>query len=149
MTHPTHLIAGTLIGYATGDYATALIVSLAVDIDHLPSMISKKVFKNKNTFLKSILETDKKYEAERGVLHNILSFSIISVVVWFIFPKIAPAFILAYLSHLIMDALDNADTPVLWPFSKISIKGPVKYFSKKELLFAVLMLILLIALIAL
>lgn len=149
MTHPTHLIAGALVGYATGDYATALIVSVAVDIDHLPSMLGKKVFKSKNAFLQSILETDSKYEAERGILHNALSFSVISIAVWILFPSIAPAFILSYLAHLIMDGLDSANTPILWPFSRINIKGPVKYFSRREFLFAALLSILLIALLAL
>lgn len=144
MTHPTHLIAGALVGHITGDYTTALIVSVIIDIDHLPSMIYHKVFKSNERLFSSLVRVGVPHEARRGIFHNILSFFILSVIVSRIYPDISFAFALAYIVHLMLDMLDNANTYIFYPFSTFNVRGPIKFFSLRELYFAIALLCILV-----
>lgn len=140
MTHPTHLIAGALVGQITGDYTTSLIISVIVDVDHIPSMLYHRVFRSKKRLFSSLVRVGVPHEARRGFFHNIVAFFTLSILCSKLFPSIAFPFTLSYLVHLVLDMLDNADTYIFYPFSKLNIKGPIKFFSLREVAFALTLL---------
>lgn len=135
MTIPTHLVAGLMVGKLTGDYSFALVGALGPDVDHLVSYAKNGVLLNPKEFWKTITNTSDPYGDQRYYLHNVLVFVSISAFVYYFNSQIGIALGLAYLSHLILDALDDADYFPFFPNKKIVIKGPVGYFSKEELIF--------------
>lgn len=133
MTTPTHVIAGMIIGKITGNYPTALIGALAMDLDHSISYFKHGELFNPKKFWKTVTDPRDPYGDQRNILHSIWAFVFISSSMMLINFKLGLIFSAAYLSHLILDALDTADYYPFFPSKKIYIKGPLKYFSKQEI----------------
>jgi membrane-bound metal-dependent hydrolase YbcI (DUF457 family) len=146
MTLPTHLIAGLIVGKLTGNYSASIAGAVLVDLDHGFSYAKSNLLFDLKKLLKTVLDERDPYGDQRYIFHNILSPLLVAVVIYFFSPGVALAFFLAHLSHLLLDALDNADFFPLFPSKKINIKGPIGYFSKQEFAFAVFLLFLFILL---
>jgi membrane-bound metal-dependent hydrolase YbcI (DUF457 family) len=140
VTIPTHLIAGLLIGKLTGNYPLAIASSALVDVDHLQSYIKSGVILKPKLFWKTITDQADPYGNQRGYLHNTFVFFIISSLLYLFFSVAIVPFILGWLGHLILDALDNSDYWPLYPNKRVNLKGPILYATYQELLFAIFLL---------
>ena len=132
----THLALGLIIGKATGDYSAALWGSLIIDVDHLIPAIEKKIFNFKKLWKRFHSSKD----SSRSYFHSIFSWAIVSLVICLIDFNFGIVFSLAYLGHLLLDAIDNSDFFPFYPFKKYNIKGFIPYYSKKELAFSLYLL---------
>ena len=133
----THLALGLIIGKLTGDYPAAILGSLIIDIDHLiPAAKEGRLFNVKELWKRSRVPEG----GGRSYFHGIIPWALISVVICLIDLRFGLVFTLAYLGHLIFDALDNSDFWPLYPFNrKINIKGFVPYYSRQELIFSIML----------
>lgn len=134
MTFPTHLLAGLVIGKLTGNYPLSIAVAVGVDVDHFFSYAKNGTLSSVRKFIKASLAKDDPYGDQKNILHNVFIFALISFVVYIFNHKIGLIFSLAYLSNLMLDALDNSDYFPFFPNKKINIRGPIEYASWKELL---------------
>lgn len=135
----THLALGLIIGNISGDYAAALIGSLAIDVDHLfPAAKEKRLFNIKEYWRKSRSYKD----SGRSYFHSIFALIFFSVILYFFAPQFAIVFAIAYLGHFILDALDNSDFIPFYPLSKFNIKGFIPYYSKQELIFSLMLFLI-------
>jgi membrane-bound metal-dependent hydrolase YbcI (DUF457 family) len=132
MSFPTHLITGLILGKLTGNYTLSLSGAILVDLDHLYSYAKSGVLFKSKKFWQTITDQADPYGDQRSILHNVFVFILISGIVAAINLKIGLILGLAYLSHLILDALDNADYWPFFPNKKVNLRGPVGYFSKQE-----------------
>ena len=131
MTFPTHILLGAIIGKVTGNYALAVGVSVAPDLDHLKSYFKSGVIKSPQTFWKTITDGNDPYGDQRGILHNLLFFVCASIILIFL----SPIIVLCWFGHLVLDALDSSDYWPFYPNKKINIRGPIRYASIQELIF--------------
>jgi len=137
----THLALGLIIGKATGDYPVALAGSLLIDVDHLwPAFRDGELF-NLKKFLK---RTTSSKDSSRCFFHNIFSWIGLSVLACLIGFHFAWVFSLAYLGHLILDAIDSSPFFPLFPIKRINITGFINYCSKKEIVFSLLLFLIFI-----
>jgi len=126
----THLAAGLIIGKLTGDYPTAIISSTAIDIDHLiPYVKNKIIFKPKEIW-KTANRAD---DTNRSILHSFFALLILSGIVALFSVRAGAIFMLGYLSHFLLDALDDSDFHPFFPWKKFNTRGFVGYRSKVEL----------------
>ena len=142
MTYPTHLALALIIGKATGNYEVSLITSFAPDLDHLFSLYKHKLLKNPKEFFKITLQTNDPWKDQRGYLHNFINFLCISTLAYIINQPLGTIIFLAYFGHLLLDALDNSSYYPFFPNTKINIRGPIKYFSKAEFIFALILFVI-------
>ena len=136
-----HLIAGLLIGKIFGNYITALLGALILDIDHLIPYIKHNIIFNFKKFWKTITNSKDPYGNQRNYLHSIFSWIIISFVIILFNFYIGLVFSLAYFSHLLLDALDSSDFYPFYPL-RYNLKGPIKYLSIEEHIFTFCLIIL-------
>ncbi|MDO8482141.1 MAG: metal-dependent hydrolase [bacterium] len=136
MTFPTHILAGLIIGKLTGDYTAALTGSLFMDLDHLISYHQNGIlFKPRAILHESLTEKDP-WGSQKNILHSVQAWLLISLLLVAINVHFGLIFSLAYLVHLILDAL-NGDVYPFYPYKKFQIKKPIiRYLSKKEGVFA-------------
>src|SRR3989344_4450988 len=146
MTLPTHVLAGLIIGKITGDFPTALAGSLVMDLDHTISYFRHGILFKPRQLWKAIHDEADPWGDQRNFLHSIFSWIVISIVLLTINFNFGLVFSIAYFFHLVFDALDSADYYPFFPFRKFVIKGFVKYFSKQEIIFDIILIILLITL---
>ncbi|MFZ2049093.1 MAG: metal-dependent hydrolase [Minisyncoccia bacterium] len=132
MTFPTHLLAGLVLGKVTGNYPLSIGISVGVDIDHLYSYAKNGVLVSPKKFFKTVFDRNDPYGDQRNILHNVLIFLFITAVTFILNIQIGLIVFLAYLGHLILDALDKSDYFPFFPNKKVNIKGFIDYFSKKE-----------------
>ena len=132
MTFPTHLMAGLVLGKITGNYPLSVGVAVGIDVDHIFSYAKNGVLLKPKKFLDTVFNKEDPYGDQRFILHNVLIFILFSVMVSIFNPTVGIVFSLAYLSHIILDALDGSDYFPFFPNKKINIRGPVKYFSRQE-----------------
>jgi len=142
MTLPTHLIAGLVLGKLTGNYALSVTGALFLDVDHIFSYIKNGILLKPKKLWTVLLSKEDPYGDQRFIFHNVLVFILISFIVFLVNQKIGLVFSMAYLSHIILDALDNSDYFPFFPNKKMNIRGPIKYFSKGELIFFCLLIII-------
>ncbi|KKS33399.1 MAG: hypothetical protein UU95_C0033G0005 [Parcubacteria group bacterium GW2011_GWC2_42_12] len=133
---PTHLAAGLIIGKLTGDYSAAFIGSVAVDLDHFFAFYSSHVLLKVKKIILATTKQNFLVNNQRNYFHNIFFFLAASASALIIDFNAGLIFSLAYLVHLIFDALDNQTYFPFYPSKKISLRGPIKYFSKQEIIFA-------------
>ncbi len=136
---PTHLAAGLIIGKLTGNYTVAFIGATAVDLDHFFAFYRNHVLLK---FKKIILATTKQNSLinnQRNYFHNVFFFLAVSGIMLMIDFKIGLIFGSAYLSHLILDSLDDQDYFPFYPYKKVNLRGPINYFSKQEIVLAVVL----------
>jgi hypothetical protein len=139
---PTHLAAGLIIGKLTGDYSAAFIGSVAVDTDHFFAFYHSHVLLKVKKIILATTNQNFKVNNQRNYFHNVLFFLAISTLVLIINFRVGLAFGLAYLVHLIFDSLDNQSYYPFYPNKKIGFRGPIKYFSKQEIGFALLLFLI-------
>ncbi len=149
MTMPTHMLLGGVIGAATGDPVTAILVSVLVDVDHVYSYAKHKVLFPLKKLWRVVTDQADPYGDQRGYLHNIVIAAVISALSFVIGKKFGITFSLAYAGHLALDMLDTSDYFILYPNTKINIKGFIGYYSKGEIALDVVLAIVLAALILL
>jgi membrane-bound metal-dependent hydrolase YbcI (DUF457 family) len=147
MTLPTHVLVGLIIGRITGDFTTALVGSLVMDLDHAISYFRHGILFKARQLLKAISHEEDPWGDQRNFLHSIFSWAAISAVILFINFQIGLVFSVAYFFHLVLDALDGADFYPFFPFfKKVVIKGFVKYYSSQEIIFDICLMLALLGL---
>ena len=127
-----HIAAGLVVGKLTGNYPLALVSATMWDIDHLVPYYRYGILRSPKMFWQAITRERDPYHGQRGLFHNLYSFTTISFLVWAVNPAILPTFAWGYFSHLALDALDRADFWPFWPMRRVNIRGPIPYFSVAE-----------------
>ena len=136
-----HLAVGLIIGKVFDNYPAAIIGSTFLDLDHFISYVkSGIIFKPKKLFY-TLTKREDEFGDQRNIFHKILSFIVISSLFILFNKKLGIIFSISYLGHLIVDFLDNSDSFPLFLNKKINIKGPIKYFSKAETIFTLLLIL--------
>ena len=146
MTIPTHILLGAIIGKATGNYSLAIGASVIPDLDHLSSYIKSGVIRKPKVFWNTITSADDPHGDQRGILHNLFFFLILSALFFYFLPKIALVLVLGWLGHIVLDALDKSDYWPFYPNKRINIRGFIKYASIQELVFFLALLIVFLVL---
>src|SRR3989344_1312471 len=141
MTFPTHILAGLIIGKLTGDYTAALTGSLVMDADHLISYHQNGIlFKPKRILQESLTEKDP-WGSQKNIFHSVQAWLLVSLLLVSINAHFGLIFSLAYLVHLILDAL-HRDVYPFYPYKKFKIQKPIiRYLSKKEAILGVTLLL--------
>jgi len=136
----SHLAAGLIIGKLTGSYILALCGALFVDLDHLISYAKNGIIFDLKKLWKTITDPKDPFGSQRNFLHSFIFW----ILVFLIFANSKAGFIfsLGYLSHLILDVLDGSDFRLFYPLSKINIKGPIGYLSRRELVLTLFLFII-------
>lgn len=132
MTLPTHAIAGVLIGSVTGHLWIGVVVACFPDIDHLYSYIKHGYLRNWKVFYKNAFGKEDAHKDQRNILHNFIIAFGLCLIVYFLFHAIFLTFVLAYTSHLLLDALDTSDYFPLYPYKNNNIKGFIDFYSLQE-----------------
>lgn len=131
-----HLAAGLIIGKLTGDYPTAIISAVAIDLDHLIPYAQKNILFS----LKKILHSAKStHDSARSYLHSFIIFPLLTGLVMLFNFKVGLVFGLGYLSHFLLDAIDDDDFYPLFPWKKFNTKGFIGYYSRAELIFTIIL----------
>jgi len=139
---PTHLAAGLIIGKLTGNYEVSLLGSVIMDLDHLLAYYQAGIlFKFKKVFIASTNKVDIGMP-QRNYFHNIFFCLAVSVMLMVINFSAGLVFFIAYAIHLILDSLDNSGLYPAYPNLKIYFHGPIKYFSKQEVVIAAILLLI-------
>jgi membrane-bound metal-dependent hydrolase YbcI (DUF457 family) len=146
MTLPTHVLAGLIIGKITGDFPTALVGSLIIDLDHTISYIRHGIVFKPRRLLTLIFDKTDPWGDQRNFLHNIFSWLIISSIIFIINFKVGLVLFIAYFFHLVFDALDTVDYYPFFPSRKVAIKGFVHYRSQQEIIFDACLVLIFVAL---
>ncbi len=129
----THLALGLIIGELSGNYTAALLGSLLIDVDHLIPIIKEK----SGISIKKVWEKSKQAGSScRSYLHGLFPWIILSVLISLFSLSFGLIFSLAYLGHLLLDALDKDDFYPFYPIKKLKINGFVPYYSIKEFAFS-------------
>lgn len=131
-----HLAAGLIIGKLTGDYPTAILGAVAIDLDHLIPHIKNRIIFNVKAMLKVAKST---HESSRSYLHSFIAFPLIVGLIALFSSKIALVFGLGYLSHFLLDIIDSDDFYPFFPWKKFNIQGFIGYYSKAEFLFTIIL----------
>ncbi len=135
-----HLAAGLVIGKISGSYLPSLIGSLAMDLDHLIPYVRHKILFSPKKFWDAITNPEDNYGNQRNFLHSFIVWLPVSLISVAVSRNIGIVFSLAYLCHLLLDLIDGSDFHPFYPF-KLNIRGPIKYFSKPEVLFTAALLL--------
>ncbi len=143
MTIPSHIILGTIVGTVTGNVPLAVVVSVAIDIDHLVSYFKSGVIFEPKELWQTITSREDLTGDQRGYLHNVLVATLISSLVWLVWSAAALTFTLSYFGHLFLDALDDSEYWPLYPSKQIILTGVVSFYSWHEIIFSVGMLFVL------
>ncbi len=130
----------------TGDFPTALAGSLVMDLDHAISYFRHGILFKPRKLFRAIFDEADPWGDQRNFLHSVFSWVVISVLLLTINFNFGLVFSIAYFFHLVLDALDGSDLWPLFPLKKLVIKGPIKYYSKQEIVFDVCLILFLITL---
>ena len=137
-----HIAAGLIIGKATGNYPVSLIGAVAIDVDHTLSYFRNVILFKPKKIIAAIKDENDPWGDQRGFLHNVFLWMAITIAIYLFMPSDWLALSLGYLSHLILDALDNAVFYPFYPSKKIGFLGPIKYFSLQETAFTAFLFII-------
>lgn len=132
MTLPTHLALGGIIGSLTGQPLTALVVSCLVDADHIITYARRGLLSQPRKLWQAMTRTEDPYRSQRGYLHSVALLAVVGGLAWLLPPAAGWTLVFAYLGHLALDALDDAEYWPLYPLRKFSIRGPVPFCSPGE-----------------
>ncbi|OIO45584.1 MAG: hypothetical protein AUJ28_03945 [Parcubacteria group bacterium CG1_02_37_51] len=136
----THLAAGLIIGKITGDYTPAILGSVIGDVDHLYSYYKHGLFQSVEKFIKYARAKENPIDDERNYLHNVNVIFILSLIIMVFNFFTGLVFLIAYLSHLLLDALDHTDFYPFWPNRKINLRGPINFFSIGDIAISIVLL---------
>jgi len=131
-----HLAAGLIIGKVTGDYPTAIISSVAIDLDHLVPFAKEGALKNLKHFWS---KTKSAHDSSRSYLHSFFAWALITGTICLFNMPVGLVFGLGYLGHFLLDAIDNSEFYPFYPIKKWDTKGFIGYYSKAELIFTVIL----------
>jgi len=140
MTLPTHALAGLIIGKLTGNFPAAIIGSLAIDLDHIVPYYRHGILFKPRKLLQTLLDQKDSLGNQRNYLHSIFGWIIISIILLAINFNIGLVFSIAYFFHLVLDIFDSSDFWPFFPFKGFVLKGPIKYFSKQEIIFDIILI---------
>jgi len=126
-----HLAMGLIIGKISGDYPTAIISSTAIDIDHLIPYVKNKIIFNFKEIWKTANSSE---DTSRSILHSFFALVILSSVIFLFNVHVGIVFTIGYLSHFLLDALDDSEFYPFFPIKKFNTKGFIGYRSKMELM---------------
>lgn len=104
------------------------------DIDTKESKISRKI-----PVLPQILSL---FTAHRGIIHSIYPIILISAILYPYNSFYTLAFIIGYLSHLILDAITIQGINFLHPFAQFHVKGFIKTGSILELILFISLIVI-------
>lgn len=79
------------------------------------------------------------YGTQRNYFHSFIPLVIIMAIFYLVGLKEGIIFSFGYLSHLILDMIDGSDFYPLFPITRYNFKGPIGYFSKREIGFTILL----------
>ena len=136
MTTPTHATLGFAIGAALGHPFIGIAIAVCVDIDHLTTYVRHGVLRNPRLFWNTITDNEDSWGSQRGWLHSLLIAIPVGGIIAAIQNPLASVLVLSYASHLLLDLLDSADYWPFYPFKFLNIRGPVRFFSKQEVVLA-------------
>ena len=138
MNFGAHILAGLIIGKVTNNYPLSMAGSLLIDVDHLVPYIKHKIIFNPKKLWETAIQEFDDYRNQRNYFHSLFTWAIFSLLVFFIDFNVGVVISLAYLSHLFLDFIDGAD---FFPFYPLKYKfiGPIKYFSKAEIIFTLIL----------
>jgi len=138
----THLAAGLIIGKLTHNYDVALLGSTIMDLDHLIAYYRTGILlKFKKMFIAATTKTDLGI-IQRSFCHNIFFYLVVLFLALMINFSAGLVFGIAYFCHLILDSLDNLDYYPMYPYLKIRLRGPIKYFSRQEFILTFVLLLI-------
>ena len=104
-----------------------MLLSLAVffaDLDHLVPLIKTGVILRPLALLRTTVTENDSYGNERWMLHNVLAWAGVSLLVFFItYPAWGIALSLAYVTHLLLDAIDGGKFLSISPKSEYKPEG--------------------------
>jgi len=140
------LLAGLVIGKVTGNYVAAISGALIMDLDHFVSYYRHGIiFKPKKLWQTMMAEKDK-WGDQRNFMHGIFSWVVGSALLMLINFQFGLVFSIAYFSHIFLDAIDGADFWPYFPLKKVNMKGPIGYGSRREMMFGLFLLLILVVL---
>jgi len=146
MTFPTHILAGLLIGKITGDFTTAIVASLVVDLDHFISFYRHGTLFNLRELLRESLDEEDRWGDQRNFMHNVFVWIIISAIISLFNFNVGMVFSAAYLSHLLLDAFNKTYFYPFYPSKRFATKGFIRYNSRQEIIFCAFLILFLSAL---
>jgi membrane-bound metal-dependent hydrolase YbcI (DUF457 family) len=131
-----------IIGKLTGDYTTSIIGSIFMDLDHLFSYYRAGFLFNFKKLFTMATSRANIGIPQRNYFHNIFFCLAVSLIILLINFKIGLIFFISYILHLILDSLDNSSYYPFYPNKKIRLHGPIKYFSKQEIIIVFVLLLI-------
>ncbi len=151
MMYVTHLAFASLAFILLSKYihgsiyialSVCLIASVIADIDHHKSKVGRKL-----PILSRIIES---VFSHRGFIHSLLFAMILFITIYFtllhysISVYYAYAFLIGYLSHLLIDSLNPQGVAWLHPFSKHRLRGFINTnsFGEKAILLVIFLVII-------
>ena len=96
------------------------------------SYVKHGYLKNWKTFYTNAFGKDDVSGDQRNILHNIVVAAVICLIVFIVAPALVTVFSLAYISHLLLDAVDTSDYFPLYPSKILNIKGFIEFYSFQE-----------------
>lgn len=136
MTTPNHIALGLIIGKLTGNYGLAVVVSLAIDCDHLASIYKHGYYKSLKLFWETETNPEDPWGDQRGGVHTLFSVVLTTSISYFLFSSaIALVVGLSHLGHILLDAISDSDSWPFRPFSNFRTRGFIPYCSKYEIYF--------------
>lgn len=144
MTLPTHLLAGLIIGKLTGNYTAAIAGSLLIDLDHIVSFYRHGILFKLKKLIKEISDEKDPWKDQRNYLHNIFVWAAISVILCLINFNFGIIFSICYAVHFVFDALNTVNFYPFYPSKKFPVKGFIKYGTRRELIFDLFLIIVLV-----
>lgn len=139
----SHLLAGLLFGKITGNYWLAVLVSVGIDFDHILHFFKSGSYKNLKKFYALATDESDPFGSPRTFLHNFFGLAVISGLAFLISFNVGFIVLISYLGHLFMDLIDSSDFKPFYPYGPV-FNGPIKYFSKGEVAFDLILVIIFI-----
>ncbi|MBI5734046.1 MAG: metal-dependent hydrolase [Candidatus Kerfeldbacteria bacterium] len=129
-----HILSGLAIGEMANSLPAALVGALFPDLDHLVPYFRFGVFRSWGMFWRTVRSHDDPYGCQRNYFHSIWLFGLVTAVCIALGGVASLAFVLGYGSHLVLDALDSAEWWPFYPLRTVTVRGPIGYLSRGELL---------------
>ncbi len=140
----THLLFGLLLGMVLDSMLVVVLGAIIVDFDHIIIYMKRGILLSPKKLWKSITLGYDNYSNPRTVAHSLFAWLIVTIAVSIVNVEYGILFSIGYLSHLVLDTVDNYETRLMFPL-KSEVVGPIGYNSKSEYaLMAVLFLLIIV-----
>jgi len=134
----THLLFGLFLGKLLGNILLVAIGAVIVDIDHVYMYLQSGMIFYPRKLLASMLAPHDPYGTQRTVAHSLFAWIVVTIALALVNKQYAGFISIGYLSHLLIDAIDNDDMQLMFPL-KGHIRGPVVYNSRVEYIIDVIL----------